>query len=81
MVGMLQILTYMMAAYMVLKGVEILQIGLASSRENRTGLILLGLLVLVVCFIMAVTFVDWQDRQAVSIRGQTDSSAGGLPDL
>lgn len=34
MAGMLQIITYLLAFYLVMKGVEILQIGLASSREN-----------------------------------------------
>lgn len=42
MAGMLQIMTYMMAFYLVLKGVEILQIGLASNRSSRKGLIVLG---------------------------------------
>ena len=39
MAGMLQIITYLLAFYLVMKGVEILQIGLASSRENTGPLI------------------------------------------
>jgi hypothetical protein len=36
---MLQILTYMLAFYLVVKGMEILQIALASNREKRDGII------------------------------------------
>jgi len=66
MAGMLQILTYLLALYLVSKGIEILQIALASNRENRTG-ILIGLLMLGLCVVSAVTFVVWQDQQALSI--------------
>ena len=33
MAGMLQILTYLLAFYLVIKGVEVLQIGLAPARS------------------------------------------------
>jgi hypothetical protein len=46
MVGMLQILTYLLAFYLVVKGFEMLQIGLASARPDRSGIVLLGLLIL-----------------------------------
>ena len=67
MAGMLQILTYMLAFYMVLKGVEILQIALASSKEKRGGIIAIGVLTLIGCVIAAVAFVGWQDEQAMSM--------------
>jgi len=67
MAGMLQILTYMLAFYMVLKGVEILQIAVASNREKTGGIIAWGVFVLIVCIIAAVAFVTWQDSQASSI--------------
>lgn len=67
MAGMLQILTYMLAFYMVLKGVEILQIALASGRERRTGIIIFGALVLAACVVAALAFVGWQDTQATSL--------------
>jgi hypothetical protein len=67
MAGMLQILTYMLAFYMVLKGVEILQIALASSKDKRSGIIALGVLTLIACIIAAVVFVGWQDDQASSM--------------
>jgi len=69
MVGMIQILTYMFAFYLVVKGMEILQIGLASNREHRGGLILTGIVVLAACFAAAVLFVHLQDAQAVLVSG------------
>jgi len=67
MAGMLQILTYMLAFYMVLKGVEILQIALASSKDKRGGIVAIGALTLVACIIAAVAFVAMQDQQASSL--------------
>lgn len=67
MAGMLQIITYLLAFYLVIKGVEILQIGLASNREKRTGLIILGVLALVACLIAGAGFVTMQDEQAQSL--------------
>jgi hypothetical protein len=67
MAGMLQILTYMLAFYMVLKGVEILQIALASSRDKRGGIITLGVLTLIGCVIAAIAFATFQDQQAISL--------------
>ncbi|NIK44484.1 hypothetical protein [Xanthomonas arboricola] len=67
MAGMLQILTYMLAFYMVLKGIEILQIALASNKEKRGGIIAIGSLTLVGCILAAAAFVFMQDEQASSI--------------
>ena len=67
MAGMLQILTYMLAFYFILKGIEILQIALASNRDKRGGIIAIGVLTLVACGIAAVTFVSMQDQQASSL--------------
>ena len=67
MAGMLQIITYLLAFYLVIKGIEILQIALASSRESRGGIITLGVLVLVACIADSVSFVEMQDQQAASM--------------
>jgi hypothetical protein len=67
MAGMLQILTYLLSFYLVIKGLEVLQIGLTSNRANRTGPIVLGALVLVACIIAAVGFSTMQDHQAMSM--------------
>jgi hypothetical protein len=68
-VGMLQILTYMLAFYLVLKGLEILQIALASSRpqEERSRIVSWGTIVLIACVIAAIVFVVMQDHQAARI--------------
>jgi hypothetical protein len=77
MAGMLQIITYLLAFYLVMKGVEILQIGLASSREGRTGLISIGIVSLVACISAGAFFVKIQDEQALSLQ----RSAPSLPDM
>lgn len=67
MAGMLQIITWVLCFYLVLKGVEILQIALASNRENRTGMIIWALIVLGVCVLAAGAFITLQDQQASSL--------------
>jgi uncharacterized membrane protein HdeD (DUF308 family) len=74
MVGMLQILTYMLAFYLVVKGVEILQIALASNREKRDGMIIIGVLTLIACIVAAGGFVTMQDQQARSVSNTTRPS-------
>ena len=67
MAGMLQILTYLLSFYLVIKGIEILQIALASSRPKRDGVILLAGLTLTACVIAALGFSFAQDQQAMSL--------------
>ncbi|HXR91085.1 MAG TPA: hypothetical protein VN750_12500 [Steroidobacteraceae bacterium] len=74
MAGMLQILTYLLSFYLVIKGVEILQIALASTREKRAGIITFGAIVLFACIIAAIAFSTAQDNQAQSM-----SRIGSLP--
>lgn len=74
MVGMLQIITYVLAFYLVLKGIEILQIGVASNRENRSGMITTGVVVLIICIIAAIAFVGMQDEMAKHV----SSGLGGV---
>lgn len=64
MAGMLQIITYLLSFYLVMKGAEILQIALASNREKRTGIIIFGALCLVACIYAAWEFIELQDAQA-----------------
>lgn len=73
MAGMLQIITYLLAFYLVMKGVEILQIGLASPRESRRGLIAIGALSLAACIAAGAFFVKLQDEQAMSLQQATSS--------
>jgi uncharacterized membrane protein HdeD (DUF308 family) len=67
MAGMLQIITYLLSFYLILKGIEVLQIALASNRESRAGIITLGILTLIACVIAAGAFVFMQDQQAQSL--------------
>ena len=71
MVGMLQILTYMFAFYLVVKGIEVLQVALTSNREKRNGIIALGIVTLIACSIAAVGFVAMQEEQATSVGSHT----------
>ena len=73
MTGMLQIITYTLAFYLVVKGVEVLQIGLASARTNRIGLIIIGGLTLAACGVAAFGFVVMQESQAVSVSSSMPS--------
>lgn len=61
MAGMLQIIIYMLAFYLVIKGCEVLMTALASNREDRVGLIVFGIWVLGACVIAAICFISWQD--------------------
>ena len=67
MAGMLQILTYVLCFYLVVKGVEVLQIGLASNRPSRVAVIIIGAVTLAACLFAAVGFVNMQDTQARSL--------------
>ncbi|MGP8049677.1 MAG: hypothetical protein ACLPYB_03620 [Desulfobaccales bacterium] len=67
MVGMLQIMTYILCVYLIFKGIEILQIALMSNRENRTSGIIIGIIVIAVSIIAALIFTYMIDVQANSV--------------
>lgn len=67
MAGMLEILTWLLCVYLVVKGVEVLQIALASSRPKRAGIIALGAVTLIVCILAAGLFAWLQTDQAQSV--------------
>ncbi len=67
MAGMVQILTYLLCFYLVVKGIEVLQIALASGRESRGAMITLGVLTLIACIGAAFVFAFLQDNQASSL--------------
>ena len=81
MAGMLQILTYLLAVYLVVKGIEVLQIGLASGRENRTGLIIFGGATLAGCIVAALAFSNMQDKQAESLQSSMNAAVPSQPNL
>jgi len=67
MIGMIQILVYLLAVYLVFKGFEILQIALMSNRTDRTGGIVIGILAVVIALGASGFFVDMADTQAKSV--------------
>jgi len=67
MIGMIQILTYLLAVYLVFKGVEILQMALIRDRTERTAGIVIGVLAVVLAIGAAGYFVDMADTQAKSV--------------
>jgi uncharacterized membrane protein len=73
MVGMLQIITYLLCVYLIFKGFEILQIALMSSREDRAARLLIGVLFVVIAIAAAGMFVKMIDAQATSVSSRTSS--------
>lgn len=71
---MLQILTYLLSFYLVIKRLEALQIGLASNRPSRTGVITFGALVLAASVIAAIAFSAMQGHQAMSMSSGPSST-------
>lgn len=67
MVGMLQIITYLLCVYLIYKGFEIFQTALMSPRENRTAGIIIGVLAIIISVIAALSFISMIDTQARSI--------------
>jgi len=74
MAGMLQIITYLLAFYLVIKGIEVLQVGMASGRERRGVLLAVGWITLAACIVAAAFFVFLQDEQATSMSRSMSSS-------
>jgi len=76
MVGLMQIMIYMLAVYLVFKGIEIFQIALMSSRPDRTPGLLLGGLCIAVAIIAGGGFAYWGDETARSIGERMNSIPG-----
>jgi len=73
MIGMLQIITYLLCVYLVYKGFEILQIALMSSREDRTMGLVIGAIAVIVAVGVALLFVKMIDAQATAVSSHTPS--------
>ena len=67
MVGMVQILIYMFAAYFVFKAVEILQIALMSPRQDRTAGLVIGKIALALALAVGAYFSAWAIRRRRSV--------------
>lgn len=77
MVGLMQIMIYMLAVYLVYKGIEIFQIALMSNRSNRAWGLILGSLAIGFAVLAAVGFSLWADHVATSISDRMNT----LPNL
>jgi hypothetical protein len=71
MIGMLQIITYLLCVYLVFKGFEILQIALMSGRDDRAGGIVIGILAVLISIGAAFMFTKMIDAQAVAVSTHT----------
>ncbi len=73
MVGLMQIIIYMLAVYLVFKGIEIFQIALMSNRSDRTLGMLLGIGCIVVAMLAGGGFSYWAGSLANSINDRMNS--------
>jgi hypothetical protein len=78
MVGLMQIMIYMLAVYLVYKGVEIFQIALMSSLPNRTLGLAIGGAAIGSAIAAAIGFSVWAELVARSI-GERMNAIPGLP--
>jgi hypothetical protein len=76
---MLQILGWLGCFYLVLKGVQVLQTGLASSHKERPFLIVIGGCTLAACVIGAIVFVVLINAQANSTSSFATPNALSTP--
>ncbi|MFJ6024239.1 hypothetical protein ACIQC9_06550 [Brevundimonas sp. NPDC092305] len=73
MVGMLQILTYMFAFYLVVKALEFVQRAITAPKESRRSAGGLAVLVFIACLGAAVLSITAQDEQALGISTSASS--------
>lgn len=70
MVGMLQIITYLLCVYLIFKGIEIFQIALMSGTDSKTRQLvgfIVGFVMIGISIVAAYVFVGWIDSQASSV--------------
>ena len=77
MIGILQILIYLLCIYLVFKGVDILQLAISSSTVNKHGGLALGLVALLSGIAGAIYFAIWVDKFAAEISSVTQPLGGG----
>ena len=75
MIGMLQIITYLLCVYLVFKGFEIAQLAITSARENRAAAFVIGIFAIVVSICAARYFVVAIDSQATAVSQHSTPSA------
>ena len=73
MLGMLQIITYLLCVYLVFKAFEILQIALMSNRDDRVAGIVIGILFVLISIGAGLTFTRMIDAQASAVSSRMPS--------
>lgn len=73
MLGMMQILTYLLCVYLVFKAIEIFQIAYVSNSEKRGHALTLGIVVIMVSVFVGIGFSLWSDKQAQSVSDNMQS--------
>ncbi|HEY6806877.1 MAG TPA: hypothetical protein VI306_25095 [Pyrinomonadaceae bacterium] len=76
MIGLMQIMIYMLSLYLVFKGTEILQIALMSNRNQRGIGIAIGIVFVMIALIAAIGFSFWADMTAAAISDRMNSIPG-----
>jgi len=68
MVGMMQIMIWLLCVYLVFKGVEIFQIAWMSARETqRRAGIMLGVIMIIVAVVASVVFIALEEVMAYQL--------------
>jgi hypothetical protein len=67
MVGMIQIVTYLLCVYLIYKGVEIFQIAYVSQSNKRNEGIAIGIFAIVIAIIAAIVFYNMINDQATAV--------------
>lgn len=68
MVGLLQIIIWMGCVYLILKGISVLQTGLASGNEKKGELLALGYAAVIIAIGAAVVFFGLAETQVASLQ-------------
>ena len=69
MVGMIQIITWLLAAYMIVKGFEFVQMAVCAPPQHRRTAFVLAYIMLAFCIASAVVAISWQEDQASRVGG------------
>lgn len=73
MVGFIQIVIYMLCVYLVFKGVEIFQLGLANNTDSRKLAKTIGVLSLVAAILAAGAFLAFEELYAAEFGSRTNN--------
>jgi hypothetical protein len=67
MIGLIQLVIYLLCIHLIYKGVEILQIAIASNKADTRGAMTLGAIMLVAAIAFAIWIGLWSEKIASQI--------------